>query len=373
MLVAEYVDMDLLTSVIDLDAIAHNTRLLKRHAGSAQLMGVLKADGYNHGALEVARVMAGAGADQFGVATLGEALALRGGGVDKPILAWIWDAAADLNPVLDAGIELGLPSIAHVERVCALGRPARVSLKLDTGLGRSGLVEDDWGKAFTLLRDAPNLNLTGLFTHFACADEVENPHNNLQIERFRKAIRRAREFGLEVPINHMANSAGLLMHPDSHFQLVRPGIALYGLSPIAGQQFDLRPAMSWIARVTVVKKLRAGEGVSYGLSWHAPEDGFVAIVPCGYADGLPRALQEKITVVINGRPYPQVGRVCMDQIVVWLDKDTVPQGAQAILFGPGHNGEMTADTIATALGTINYEVVCSPRGRTNRTYIGGAL
>ncbi|MDO4686242.1 MAG: alanine racemase [Corynebacterium sp.] len=364
--------MGLLSTVIDLDAIAHNTSWLKQQAGDAQLMCVVKADAYNHGADRVAGVMAAHGADQFGVATLREALRLRASGISQPVLAWVWEPGQDVEPAIDAGIDLGLPGLEHVERVVRLGRPARVALKVDTAMSRAGVVEADWDRAFSLLVDAPHVTVSGLFTHFACADVPEDPLNDLQIERFHRAIARAREFGLEVPVNHMANSPALLTRPDARFDLVRPGIALYGCNPVPGLDTPLRPAMRWESRVTVTKCISAGDGVSYGQTWQAPTDGRVAVVACGYADGLPRAIQGNLEVLIGSQRFPQVGRVCMDQVVVWLGEDaSVQPGDRAVLFGSGAEGEMTADDFADALGTINYEVICSPHGRTTRTYVGG--
>ena len=371
--------MNLLTITIDLDAIAHNTRLLKQKAAGAQLMCVVKADGYNHGAARVAATMAAHGADQFGVATLAEALALREAGITQPILAWIWTPDQDVVAALDAGIELGVPSLAHAAHLVSLRSPARVSVKVDTAMNRSGIDVAEWDTAFRMLIDAPHLTVTGLFSHLACADEPENPLNDRQVSLFRTAIDQARGVGLDVPVNHLVNSPGLLTRPDAYFDMVRPGIALYGYSPIPGLSAaaeGLRPAMTWESRITVVKEIHAGEGVSYGQTWRAPSDGYTAVVACGYADGLPRALQGSLEVSINGRRYPQVGRVCMDQIVLWLGAGgeglpPVQPGERAVLFGPAETGALTADDFAAALGTINYEVICSPHGRTIRAYLGG--
>lgn len=354
-----------LTTTIDLDAIAHNTRLLKKLAGDAQLMCVVKADGYNHGAIKVAEVMAENGADQFGVATLDEAQALREGGVEKPILAWMWHPHQPLREDID----LGLPGLEHVRAAIDSGLNLRVTPKLDTGLNRSGIDEADWATAFQLLLDAPNITVTGLFSHLANGDVPDDPSIDEQAETFRRGINLARSMGLEVATNHLANSPASLTRPDLRFEMVRPGIACYGHSPVAGDDFGLRPAMTWSARVVAVKKVSAGEGVSYGLTWHAPADGYTTVIPVGYADGLTRAAQDALQVAIGGIRYPQVGRVCMDQIVLWLGEETdVSVGDQALIFGPGTSGEMTAAELAGALGTINYEIICAPGGRTVRGY-----
>lgn len=360
--------MDLLTTTIDLDAIAHNTRVLKKLAGTAQLMCVVKADGYNHGAVETAQVMARNGADQFGVATLPEAQQLLDGGIDKPILAWMWRP----EQTLIEGIELGIPSPEHARAAINSGLDLRVTPKIDTGLNRSGIDEADWADTFRLLHDAPNIAVTGLFSHLACADEPGDPSVDEQADVFRRAIAVARDCELDVPTNHLSNSPAALTRPDLNFEMIRPGLACYGLSPIPGVDVGLRPAMTWAARVSVVKKITAGEGVSYGHTWRAPSNGYTAVITVGYADGLPRTAQDALSVTIGGARYSQVGRVCMDQIVVWLGAEaSVRAGDEALIFGSGEQGEMTADELAEGLGTINYEVICRPSGRTVRKFKGG--
>lgn len=362
--------MDLLSARIDLDAIAHNTRLLKELVGPTQLMAVVKADGYGHGAGRVARVMAENGADSFGVATLQEGLALRKAGVEKPILAWIWSPEQDLVEALAVRIQLGVPSVRHARALVDAGVPTRVTVKVDTGLHRSGVDEADWVEVLTLLRDAEHITVTGLFSHLACADEPENPSNDRQAENFRRAIDLARELGLEVPVNHLCNSPGTLTRPDLHHELVRVGLSLYGLEPIPGLDHGLKPAMSWSGRITAVKPIRPGESTSYGQTWTATEEGWLAVVPAGYADGIPRSWQGRLQVGIGGKLYPQVGRVCMDQIVVDLGANEfgVSPDDEAVIFG---EGGMSADALAAATDTINYEIICTPTGRTTRIYEGG--
>ena len=362
--------MDLLTTRIDLDAIAHNTRLLKDLVGDVRLMAVVKADGYGHGAGRVAQVMAENGADSFGVATLQEAIDLRNEGVVKPILAWIWSPEEDVAEALSLNIQLGVPSLRHARALVDAAVPARVSVKVDTGLHRSGVDESEWEEVFTLLRDAEHLTVMGVFSHLACADEPDNPTNDEQGRALDRAIDLARSLGLEVPYNHLCNSPGTLTRPDLHHEQVRVGLAMYGLTPIPGVDPGLRPAMSWIGRVLVVKPIAAGESTSYNHTWTAEEDGWLAVVPAGYADGVPRSWQGRLQVGIGGKLYPQVGRVCMDQLVVSLGANEfgVRPGDEAVLFG---EGGMSATELADATGTINYEVICRPTGRTVREYEGG--
>lgn len=367
--VAQLENMNLLTKRIDLDAIAHNTRLLKNLAGPAKLMAVVKANAYNHGVERVAPVIAQNGADAFGVATLAEALQLREIGIKQEVLCWIWSPEQDYTAAIAQNIDLAVVSPQHAQALINTdAKHIRVSVKIDTGLHRSGVDEQDWHEVFSQLHAAPHIEVTGLFTHLSCADEPENPETDAQKDAFRRALAVAHSVGLEVPVNHMCNSPAALTRPDLHFQMIRPGLALYGLEPIEGLDHGLRPAMSWVGQVTVVKPIEAGQGTSYGLTWRAEDSGFVAVIPVGYADGMPRSAQEKFAVTINGVDYPQVGRVCMDQFVVYLGEN--PQGVQAgdsaVIFGAaGHSATELADNI----GTINYEVVCRPTGRTVATYV----
>lgn len=357
--------MDLLTTRIDLEAIAHNIRLIKERVAPAQVMAVVKADAYSHGAGAVARVLAENGADQFGVATIAEALQLREAGIKEPILAWIWSPDQDYVGAIEKGISLGVPSLAHARAVAE--HDCQVSIKVDTGLNRSGVPKSQWREVFELLRDS-RATVTGLFSHLASADELESPVTDAQAEAFRRAIALAHDCGLGIPVNHLANSPATLTRPDLHFQMVRPGLILYGCEPIPGLDHGLQPAMTWSGRVTVCKEIAQGEGTSYNHTWHAPEDGNYCIVPVGYADGLPRTAQGHLEVGIGGKRYPQVGRVCMDQIVVWLGQDVVEPGTEVVIFG---EGGMSATELADAIGTINYEVICLPKGRTVRRYVGG--
>ncbi|AKK07935.1 alanine racemase [Corynebacterium testudinoris] len=363
--------MDLLSTRIDLDAIAHNTRTIKTLIGEqVRLMAVVKADGYGHGALEAAKVMGANGAEAFGVATLAEAVALREGGIDTPILAWIWSPDEDITEALALSIELGVPSLRHARALVEAAIPARVAIKVDTGLHRSGVDEADWEEVFTLLREAEHLDVTGVFSHLACGDEPFNPANDAQGAALVRAIELGRSLGLDLPINHLCNSPGTLTRPDFHHEQVRVGVALYGLEPIDGLSHDLQPAMTWSAEVITVKPIRPGESVSYGHTWTAEDAGWLALVPAGYADGLPRAWQGTLQVGIGGKLYPQVGRVCMDQIVVHLGPNEfgVQAGDEAVIFG---EGGMSATELAAATDTINYEIVCRPTGRTTRVYEGG--
>jgi alanine racemase len=365
--------------IVDLDAIAHNVRVLKEFAGDADVMAVVKADGYNHGAVEVARVALASGASELGVTNLQEALALRAAGITAPILSWLNPSDADWAPAIEAGIEIGVTSIKHLHAVAAAAAEAgraTITVKVDTGLNRNGVASEEYSAFLDELVKASRaglVELRGVFSHLAHADEPYHPTIDVQRQRFIDAIDQARAAGLDPQKVHLANSAATVTRPDLHFDMVRPGIAVYGLSPVPEEgTFGLRPAMTFRARVVLVKKVHAGEGVSYGHDWIAPADTTVALLPAGYADGIPRAMKGRFEVVIGGIRYPAIGRVCMDQVVVNLGDNpgSVSEGDEALFFGTGDRGEQTAHDWAEAMGTIHYEIVCGIRGRTVRRYVG---
>ncbi|MEU7764821.1 alanine racemase [Nocardia sp. NPDC049190] len=364
--------------VVDLDAIAHNVRILREHASGAAVMAVVKADGYNHGAVEVARAALAAGAAELAVTTVAEAVQLRTAGITAPILCWLNNSDANFTAAVAADIEIGICSPAHLRAVAAaargMGRTATVSVKVDTGLNRNGVSQAEYPQVLTALRtlvDEQVVRFRAIFSHLAHADEPEHRNTDVQHARFLTAIAVAKEHGLEPELVHLANSAATLTRPDLAFDLVRPGIAMYGLSPIPDLgDFGLRPAMTFQARVALVKQVEAGEGVSYGHQWIAPHDTTVALIPAGYADGVFRPLSGRFDVWLGGARRRSVGRVCMDQFVVDLGDNAagVREGDIAVLFG----AELHAQEWADLLGTIHYEVVTSPRGRVARRFVGGA-
>ncbi|MEH3141759.1 MAG: alanine racemase [Mycobacterium kyogaense] len=369
------------TATVDLDAIAHNISVLRERAGTAAVMAVVKADGYGHGATAVGRAALAAGAAQLGVATVDEALALRRDGITAPVLAWLHSPGMDFAPALSADVEVAISSVRQIEQVVSAvqrtGRTATVTIKADTGLSRNGVAPADFPAVVTALRDAASdgaVRVRGLMSHLAHGDSPDHPFNSVQAQRLTEMASAARGAGVHVDVVHLSNSPAALTRPDLAFDMVRPGIAVYGQTPIPERgDMGLRPAMTLTCPVAMVRSLRAGDGVSYGHTWIAESDTTVALIPAGYADGVFRLLSNKFSVQINGRRYPNVGRVCMDQFVVDLGPGPVgvSEGDEAILFGPGTRGEPTAQEWADLLGTINYEVVTSPRGRITRAYQGG--
>jgi alanine racemase len=365
-------------AVVDLGAIAHNVRVLREHAGAAQVMAVVKADGYGHGATQVARTALAAGAAELGVATVDEALALRADGITAPVLAWLHPPGIDFGPALLADVQIAVSSVRQLEELLdagrRTGRTATVTVKVDTGLNRNGVALGQYPSMLTALRQAvaeDAVRLRGLMSHMVFADEPDNPVNNIQAQRFTEIVAQTRSQGVHFEMAHLSNSSSTMSRPDLAFDMVRPGIAVYGLSPVPSLgDMGLVPAMTVKCAVALVKSVRAGEGVSYGHTWIAEHDTTVALMPVGYADGVFRSLGGRLDVLINGRRRPGVGRICMDQFVVDLGPGhtDVAEGDEAILFGPGSRGEPTAQEWADLLGTIHYEVVTSPRGRITRTY-----
>ena len=363
---------------IDLAAITANTRRLRELAGAAGLMAVVKADGYGHGLLPSARACLAGGADWLGVAFLEEALALRAAGLDAPVLAWLFSPAEDLAPAVAAGVDLGVYDPAELGRVQAAaehtGVTARVHLKVDTGLSRGGATASAWpelveaaGKA----QAAGAVDVVGVWSHFAHADGgPDHPVNLAQGRRFAEALEIAGR--LEPTVRHLANSAATLTAPGTHYDLVRPGVSLYGLSPVpqlgGPADFGLRPAMTLASTVALTKRVGAGEGVSYGHTHTTDRETTLALVPLGYADGVPRAASGRGQVQLGGARHTIAGRVCMDQFVLDVGDAPVEAGAEVLLFGPGDHGEPTAQDWADVLDTIDYEVVTRIGARVPRTY-----
>jgi alanine racemase len=361
--------------VIDLAAIRHNVALLAARAAAsgAETMAVVKADGYGHGALPVAKAALEAGASWLGACSLDEALELRRAGITARLFSWLDPPAVDFLPGIVGGVDLSVSSLAELARVFdaaqRAGRPARVHLKIDTGLCRNGCPAQDWPALVKAAASEPVFDVVAVWSHLACADEPGHPSIDAQAARFQEAHAIARDAGLN-PLRHIANSAATLTRPDLHFDLVRPGIAIYGLNPVPRRD-ELRPAMTFRSSVVLTKRVSAGESVSYGHTWTAARDTTLALVPVGYADGVPRGLSGRMDVWLGGKRRPIAGRVCMDQLVVDCGADQPADGAEVILFGAGSDGEPTAREWADTLGTIDYEIVTSMyRPRVRRRYTG---
>jgi alanine racemase len=364
-------------AVVDLAAIRENVAALK--AGTpAEVMAVVKADGYGHGLVPAARASLAGGATWLGTAIVDEALALRAAGITAPILAWLWTPGErdTVRRALAADIDISASNLWQLDAVTeaarGLGKQARVHLKVDTGLSRNGSYVDDWPDLMTAAAKAQaagEIAVIGIWSHFAYADAPGHPTIGRQLDAFRAAVDVAALAGVEPQLRHLANSAATLTLPEAHFDLVRPGIAVYGLSPIAADSFGLTPAMTLRAAAASVKRVRAGEGVSYGHEYTTSRATTLVLVPLGYADGVPRLAGNVGPVWVNGARFTLAGRVCMDQIVVDVGDLQVAPEDPVVLFGPGRDGEPTAQDWADAVGTIHYEIVTRIGPRVRRVYV----
>ncbi|MFF9701274.1 alanine racemase [Streptomyces griseofuscus] len=366
---------------IDLGALRANVRTLRARVGDAAVMAVVKADGYGHGAVPCARAAVEAGATWIGTALPEEALALRAAGLTQRVLCWLWVPGGPWRQAIEADIDMSLSGMWALREVTeaarAAQRTARVQLKADTGLGRNGCQPGaDWAElvAAALRAEAEGLvRVTGLWSHFACADEPGHPSIDAQLTRFREMVAYAEEQGVRPEVRHIANSPATLTLPETHFDLVRPGIAMYGLSPSpevgTPADFGLRPVMTLSASLALVKRVPGGHGVSYGHHYVTPGDTTLGLVPLGYGDGVPRHASGAGPVLVDGKWRTAAGRVAMDQFVVDLGGDEPPVGSEAVLFGPGDRGEPTAEDWATACGTIVYEIVTRIGTRVPRVYV----
>ncbi|MFF3564575.1 alanine racemase [Streptomyces sp. NPDC002574] len=368
-------------ATIDLAALRSNVAALRARAPRSGLMAVVKADAYGHGMVPSARAALEAGAAWLGAATPEEALALRAAGITAPVLCWLWTPNGPWRDAVEAGIDVTVSGLWALREAAAAAeatdRTARVQLKADTGLGRNGAQPGDWADLVTAARAAEKAGLvkvTGLWSHFACADEPGHPSNAAQLAVFRTALESAERAGLRPEVRHMANSPATLTLPEAHFDLVRTGVAMYGISPIpqvgGPEEFGLRPVMTLSARLASVKRVPGGHGVSYGHHYTTPGDTTLALVPLGYADGVPRHASGTGPVLVAGKWRTAAGRVAMDQFVVDLGGDRAEAGDEAVLFGPGDRGEPTAEDWARAAGTIAYEIVTRIGSRVPRVYVG---
>ncbi|SBU90132.1 alanine racemase [Streptomyces sp. OspMP-M45] len=368
---------------IDLAALRANVRVLRERASGAQLMAVVKSDGYGHGAVPCARAAQEAGAAWLGTATPQEAFALREAGIGGRLMCWLWTPGGPWREAVEADIDVSVSAMWALREVVAAataaGRTARVHLKADTGLGRNGCQPADWPELVSAARaaeEAGALRIVGLWSHFACADEPGHPSIEAQLTVFRDMVAYAEKEGVRPEVRHIANSPATLTVPESHFDLVRTGIAVYGLSPSPelGTPADLglRPVMTLSASVALVKEVPPGHGISYGHHYTTSAETTLALVPVGYADGVPRHASGRGPVLIDGTVRTIAGRVAMDQFVVDLGGDTPEPGARAVLFGPGDQGEPGAEDWAAAADTIVYEIVTRIGGRVPRIHLNAA-
>jgi alanine racemase len=359
-------------ATIDLGAIRANVSALT--PPSARLMAVVKADAYGHGAVPVARAAVEAGATWLGVALVEEGMELRGADISAPILVLTEFPPGSERDALAASLTPAVYTQDGMRRLvrAATGAAVGVHVKVDTGMHRAGL---PWTNAEEFCRDVleAGLRIDALWTHFATADEPEDPFLDVQLQRFLDTDARLRAIGIAAPLRHAANSAAAMRRPDTHFDVVRVGIAMYGVSPgpaLDGGAASLRPAMTLGSRVALSRRVPAGEAVSYGLTYRVERDSSIATVPVGYADGYPRSLSNRAQVLIAGKRFPVAGTVTMDQVLVDCADHEVCAGNEVVLLGRQGDEAITAGELARLAGTIGYEIVCGVGARVPRRYTG---
>lgn len=364
------------TAIIDAAAIAHNVRTIAEYVRPTKVLAAVKADGYGHGLITASKAALTGGADWLGTAHIAEALQLREAGIEAPLLAWLHTKDSDFTAGLEAHIDLGvsgweLEPIAEAARV--LHEPARVHLKVDTGLGRNGATLADWPDLVARAAELQNqglISVEGIFTHLAVADEPDRKETDEQLEVFGKALQIAEDQGVVPDLRHAANTPAAMSRPDAHFDMVRVGVGIYGQSPFAdrtGADLGFKPAMELRSTVANVKHVPAGQGISYGLTHRVETPTHLGLIPLGYADGIPR-IAVGAPVMIRGRRYHSAGRVAMDQFVVDLGEETEVQvGDEVTVFG-GDSGIEAAE-LGAAAGTINYEIITRIGARVPRVVI----
>lgn len=373
--------------LIDLGAIRENIKYLMAKSGKPAL-AVVKADGYGHGLLPVAKSALSAGASWLGVALLEEAKALRLGGISAPIIAWLTPITDDFESAINEDIDIAIPSLAHLEAITSasrsLGKCARVHLEVDTGMSRGGAL-GEWSELVRSAKTYQNsglIEVIGIWSHFARADEAGHEFNKKQLENFKGAVAEAKIAGITPQVIHLSNSAAAINDADSHFDLLRLGIAIYGLSPDfshmgSSEKLNLKPAMSVRARIHLVKDVPAGSQVGYGGSAITNVDTKLGVIAMGYSDGIPRNANSSAGVLVGNKPAPIIGRVSMDQFVVDLGRDSSAMaGDWAYIIGSNPSdsytspSSYTADSWASASATINYEIVTRIAARVKRIYQG---
>jgi alanine racemase len=361
--------------VVDLDRIAGNLRAIRAHV-RVPVMAIVKANAYGHGLVPVARHLQAQGVEHLGVAFPEEGIALRRAGITVPILVLGGIYGPQVAQYLLHDLEITVSSVAKLRQVEAaaeaLGRPARVHLKVDTGMERIGVHAWSAGPFIEAAAASPRVEVAGIYSHFACADDPASPMTALQLARFHEACAHFTRIGAPMPRRHIANSGAILHAPEATLDMVRPGILLYGVLPSPGSTpaVAVRPAMSLVSRVVYFKVVEAGHAVSYGATWVAAGDTRVVTVPIGYGDGYPRALSSRGVVLLRGREYPIIGRVCMDQFMVDIGRDSAWNEDEVVLVGEQGGAQLRVERVADAAGMIPYEVLVGLNARIPREYRG---
>ena len=364
---------------VDLDALTHNLRALRAQTG-VPTMGIVKANAYGHGLVPVALHLQAQGIEQLGVAFVEEGIALRQAGVTVPILVMGGIFGPQAAQFIAHDLEITVSSLSKLRQIEAaaeaLGRKATVHLKIDTGMERIGVHSYSAGPFIEAAVASRWCEVKGVYSHLACADDPESPMTERQLARFLEACAHFERIGAPMPLRHLANSGGVLHFPQTHLDMVRPGISLYGVlpDPASRPTVDLRPALSLVSQVVYFKVVRAGHPVSYGATWAPTQDTRVVTVPIGYGDGYPRSLSSRGAVLIRGQRYPIVGRICMDQFMVDIGADgTAYNEDDVVLIGAQGDARIRCEDVARDAGTIPYEILVGLNDRIPREYRGGAI
>jgi alanine racemase len=364
-------------AIVDLEAIRHNVRFVKQKAGSAMVLAAVKADAYGHGAVAVGQACLQAGAEWLGVATVGELTQLREAGISAPILLFNRPFPQERQDIVDLHAAVMVMDVEDGEGLCAVaqkaGRKVQVHLKVNTGMERLGCAWEQAVEIARKLKALDGIELQGLCTHFPISDIYDKSFANLQIQRLQSIVAECKKFGIQFELVHAANSGAILdigKMPGAAFDMVRPGIMLYGYPPSDEvDPGDLKPAMELQTRVVQVRPIKAGTPISYGHTYCAKIDGSIAVIPVGYADGYNRLLSNRGKVWINGKTYTISGRVCMDLCMIDVGRDPVRVGDEVVLMGQRSGYRYTANDMARDLNTIPYEVTCWISKRVKREYI----
>ncbi|HMV26296.1 MAG TPA: alanine racemase [bacterium] len=360
-------------AVIDLAAIAHNMAQIRTRVGSRKIMAIVKANAYGHGICEVTQKAVRSGADYIGVGFLEEALFLRQEDIEAPILVMGGILGYQVKKFVQNDLEITVSSLelAHHINDEIKNQKARVHLKIDTGMERIGVTYKQAVEFVRRVAMLPHIEIVGLYSHFATADEENLFFAHTQFERYCEIIDALKKLGIEIPIKHIANSGAVMNLDSTYVDMVRPGISLYGMYPsrFVRRDIQLQPALSLKSKVVFIKRVPAGTGISYGHKYITPQDCNIVTVPIGYGDGYTRLLTNKADVLIRGKRYPVVGAVCMDQLMVNIGDDRVEIGDEVILIGRSGNEEITAMELAEKIGSIPYEITCMINARVPRIHI----
>jgi len=364
---------------VNLDCLTKNFHAIRRKVAPAKVMAILKANAYGHGLVEVAQHMVALGADYLGVAVVEEGILLRERGVKAPILVLGGILGNQVPLFLQHDLTLTASSIEKLEQVntaaAAMGVTAKVHLKIDTGMERIGVHYYNAEGFLACSLRCPNVQVEGIFSHFANADSEDLTHARLQLERFQEVLHFYEKHSLPTPMRHMANSAAILNFPESYFDLVRPGILLYGVypAPEVARSVAVRPALTWKSHVVYFKVVKPGHPVGYGSTWESDHQVRMVTVPVGYGDGYFRSMSHKAEVIIRGKRYPVVGRISMDQITVNIEWETAYNNDEVILIGEQNGVSITCEELAVWADTIPYEILTNINTRVPRLYVGNTI